>query len=197
MERIVHNHKFHMYVTSKNCQNNYHKLCKFIESFGSGNSSLRIYYHWKIQNQCIFLKSWCKKQGRIEDFYICCFFLKHSGRPVISILKSLGQREEQNNAAALNLLKSDSLRVDDFFGSAFAVDLAGVTKLFFIILSETSFLHLISCVSTNSFYRFWPIFGIASMKAQTSSLYAISVPTLINEPSKNGLVESNLPIMVV
>ena len=68
---------------------------------------------------------------------------------MISILKTLAQREGRNNAVALNLLKSDSLRVDVFFGSAFAVDLAGVTKLFFVIVSETRFLHLISRVSTN------------------------------------------------
>ena len=84
----------------------------------------------------------------------CCFFVKHPGRPVISILKTLTQREGRNNAAAFNLLKSDSLRVDVFFGSAFAVDLAGVTKLFFVIPSETRFLHLISCVSTNSLFYF-------------------------------------------
>ena len=48
-------------------------------------------------------------------WYICCFFVKHSGRPVISILKTSAQREGRNNAAALNLLKSDSLRVDLFF----------------------------------------------------------------------------------
>ena len=57
-------------------------------------------------------------------WYLCCFFLKHSGRPVITILKTLALREERNNAAALNLFKPDSLRVDFFSESAFAVDLA-------------------------------------------------------------------------
>ena len=85
---------------------------------------------------------------------MCCFFVKHSGISVSSILKISAQREGRNNAAALNLLNSDSLRVDVFFGSAFAVDLARVTKLFFVIVSETSFLHLISRISTNSFYCF-------------------------------------------
>ena len=82
------------------------------------------------------------------------FFVKQAGRPVISILKTSVEREGRSNAAALNLLKSDSLRADVFFGSVFAVDLAGVTKLFFVIVSETSFLHLISRVSTNSLYCF-------------------------------------------
>ena len=64
MENIVHNQELQVYVTSKNCQNSYHKLCqyvnklqtdreqtadkfnnsicKFAERFGSGNSYLRI-----------------------------------------------------------------------------------------------------------------------------------------------------------
>ena len=29
MEKIVHNHEFHVYVTSRNCQNSYHKLCQY------------------------------------------------------------------------------------------------------------------------------------------------------------------------
>ena len=84
------------------------------------------------------------------QWYICCFLVKHLSTPIISILKTSVQREGQNNAAALNFLKPDSLRVDVFFGSAFAVDLAEVTKLFFEILLETSFFHLIIVVSTNS-----------------------------------------------
>ena len=78
------------------------------------------------------------------------FFVKYSGRPMISISKTLVQREGRNDDATLDFLKSDSLRVGIFFGFAFTVDLAGVTKLFFIIASETGFLHLISCLSTNS-----------------------------------------------
>ena len=30
MERIVYNHELHVYVTSENCQNNYHKLCQHV-----------------------------------------------------------------------------------------------------------------------------------------------------------------------
>ena len=67
----------------------------------------------KICNNCYLL-----------PWYLCCFFLKHSGRPVVSILKTSALIEGRNNAAALNLLKPDSLRVDVFFMSAFAVDLA-------------------------------------------------------------------------
>ena len=130
-------------------------------------------------------------------WYTCCFFLKHSGRPVIFILKTLAEREGRNNAAALNLSKSDYLRVGSFFGSAFAVDLAGVAKIFFVIVSETSFLHLISRVSTNSLYCFWPTSGIDSTKAHTSPLYETSALTLKNKSSKNGLIGSNLPITLV
>ena len=90
-------------------------------------------------------------------WYICCFFVKHSGRLVISILKTSAQREGWNNAATLNLLKSDSLRVCVFFESVFVVDFAGVTKLFFLVVSKISLMHLISCLSTNSLYYIWPI----------------------------------------
>ena len=123
-------------------------------------------------------------------------FLKHSDRPVIYNPKTSAQREGQNDAATLNLLKSDSLRVV-FFGFAFAVDLAGVTKLFFVIVSEKGFLHLISHVPTKSSYFCWPTSGIVSVKARTSSLYTMSVLILIKESSKNGLIGSSFPNMVV
>ena len=54
-------------------------------------------------------------------WYICCFFVKHSGRRAISILQASGQRERQNNAAFLNSLKLNSLSIDVLFGSAFSV----------------------------------------------------------------------------
>ena len=82
------------------------------------------------------------------------FFLKAFRQTGHFYFENLGEREGRNNAAALNLSKSDYLRVGSFFGSAFAVDLAGVAKIFFVIVSETSFLHLISRVSTNSLYCF-------------------------------------------
>ena len=86
-------------------------------------------------------------------WYICCFFVQHSGRLVISILKTSAQSEGRNNAATLNLLKSDSLKVCVFFEFfVFVVDFAGVTKLFFLVVSKISLLHLISCLSTNSLY---------------------------------------------
>ena len=106
-------------------------------------------------------------------WYTCCFFVKHSGRTVISILKTLAEREGRNNAAALNLSKSNYLRVGIFFGSAFAVHLAGDAQIFFVIVSETSFLHLISRISTNSLYCFWPTSGIDSTKAHTPCLPTI------------------------
>ena len=125
------------------------------QSFGSGNRSLIIYYGRKIQNQSIFLRAKVRDRVGLKIFdkcdllrwYICCILVKHLSRPIISILKTSVQREGQNT---LNFLKPDSIRVDVFFGSAFAVDLAEVTKLFFEILLETSFFHLISGVSTNS-----------------------------------------------
>ena len=50
----------------------------------------------------------------------------------------------------LQLLISSSLIL--FLKSAFAVDLAGITKLFFLNVSETSFLHLISRVLKSYLY---------------------------------------------
>ena len=47
------------------------------------------------------------------------------------------QRERQNNATSLNLLKLNSLGIDILFRSASAVYVAGATKLLLIIISET------------------------------------------------------------
>ena len=57
-------------------------------------------------------------------------FVKHSDRPVISILKTLAQREGWDNVADLNLFKPNFLRVEVLFGSAFAVHLPGVKSCF-------------------------------------------------------------------
>lgn len=81
----------------------------------------------------------------------------------------------------LILLKSNPVRVGVFSGSFCTVDLAGVTILFFLIVSEIPFLHPISPVSINSFCCCWPSSVIELAKAWTSSLYVISVPSLINE----------------
>ena len=78
----------------------------------------------------------CKTFRQTGDFYF----------------ENLSQRQGQNNAATLNLLKSDSLRAGIFFGPAFAVDLTGVKESFFVIVSQTSFLHMISRVSANSLH---------------------------------------------
>ena len=94
----------------------------------------------------------------------------------------MAQREGRNNAAALNLLKLDYLRVNVFFGS---VDLARVTKLFFVIVLKSNFFASDKQCIINSLYCYLPTSGIESTKAHTSSLYAMSVPTLINESSKN------------
>lgn len=51
----------------------------------------------------------------------------------------------------LILLKSNPVRVGVFSGSFCTADLAGVTILFFLIVSEIPFLHPISPVSINSF----------------------------------------------
>ena len=77
------------------------------------------------------------------------FFVKHLSRPVISILTTFGQRERRNYAASPDLFK---LRVGVLSGSVFAVHVAGVTKLFLVIVLETILLHLNSRVSTNSLY---------------------------------------------
>lgn len=58
-------------------------------------------------------------------------FAKHSGTSIGSILKNSSQEVEQNNTGSLNL--------GVFFESAFAVELAGVAKLVFVVLSEVSF----------------------------------------------------------
>ena len=215
VEKIVQNHEIHAYVTS-NYANTWtprgkvfakfnNLIFKIVESFGCGNSSLRFYYQWKSKISASFLRADIRDEGESKifnycDLLLCCihsFFVKHSERPVVYISKTSTQRDGRSNAATNNLLKSDSWSVGVFFGSAFAVDLAGVTKLFSVILSETSFLHLISRVSINRLYCFWLIFGIESTKALTSSLYAISVPSLINQSSKNGLTGRNLPVTVV
>ena len=79
-------------------------------------------------------------------------FVKHLGRPVISILTTSAQRARRNYAASLDFLKLHSLSVGVFFGSAFGVHVTGVTKLFLVTVSETILLHLNSRVSTNSLY---------------------------------------------
>ena len=215
MEKIVQNHELHACVIS-NYVNTWtsrgkvlarfnNSIFKIVESFGCGNSSLRIYITEKSKISASFLRADVRDGGESKifnycDLLLCCihsFFVKHTERPVIYIWQTSAQWDGQSNAATLNLLKSNSLRVGVFFGSAFAVDLAGVTKLFFVILSETSFLHPISHVSINRLYCFWLISGIESTKARTSSLYVISVPSLINQSSKNGLTGSNLPVAVV
>ena len=56
MEKIVHGHELHVYVTSKDCKNSFHQIMgkcnnsiyKFVESIHSGNSCLRIHYRWKV-----------------------------------------------------------------------------------------------------------------------------------------------------
>ena len=130
-------------------------------------------------------------------WYSCCFFVKHSGRLAISILITSAQRERRNNAASINLLKLNSLSLGVLFGSAFAVHVAGPTKSFFVIVSEAIFWHLKNCVSANSLYCCWRTSGIESTEARRFSLYAIPVPTLINESSKNRLIGSNFPITEV
>ena len=37
MERIVHNHELHVYVTLKNYQNNYHMLCQYVNIQWTGS----------------------------------------------------------------------------------------------------------------------------------------------------------------
>ena len=111
-------------------------------------------------------------------------FEKHSGTLVGSILKTSSQKEGWS--------KTNSLHLGVFFESAFVVELAGVAKLVFVILSEVSFLQLISRVSTSHFYCCWPNSGIGLTKVHTFALYALSVPILINEFFKNGLIVSNL-----
>ena len=52
-------------------------------------------------------------------WYICRFSVKHPGKPlnyIQTILETTAQREARNNAIALNLLNSGSLRVGVFLG---------------------------------------------------------------------------------
>ena len=69
-------------------------------------------------------------------WHICCFFVKHSGRPDISILTTSAPRERRNNAASLNLLKLKHRR---FFGSAFSIYVEETTKLFLVIVERNIF----------------------------------------------------------
>ena len=114
-------------------------------------------------------------------WYICCFFVKHSGRPAITILTTSAQRERRNNGACLNLLKLF------FGGSAFAAYLAGAAKLFLVIVSETYFWYLKSRLSTNSLHFIRCTSGTESTNASSFSLYLMPDPTLINQSSKEWI----------
>ena len=139
MEKIVHNHGLHVMwlqvtvkITITNYVNRwtsrrqvldkfYNSICKFDESFDSGNRNLRIYYHWKIQNVKILITVICYR-GRAAGKAL---------RQTNHLYLTTSAQRGRNNAATLNLSKSDSLRVGVFFGSVFAVDLAGVKKVIF------------------------------------------------------------------
>ena len=133
------------------------------------------------------------------DLYLgtCCCFVKHSFRPAIFVLTASVQREKRNNAASLNLIMLHSLSIGLLFRSAFAVYVAGATKLFLLIVSETISLALKSRLSTNSLYCCWNTSSIESTDACSFSLYGISDPVLITESSKNRLIGKNLPTTVV
>ena len=159
----------HVYVTSKNCQDSYRKLSIrerpedrfWINLFPSANSLKLLAVvttAWKFtiaeksRISASFLRADVRNGVGSKIFNKCALlpFVKYPDRLVIFNWETSAQREEQNNAAPLNLLKSDSSREGIFFGFTFVVDLVGVTKLFFVIVSEASFLHLISHVSTKS-----------------------------------------------
>ena len=103
-------------------------------------------------------------------------FCKHSDRPVISIFQ-----------IPLLICYSQILQ-----GKAFYLGLCcrfrRSYEIIFLIISEISYLHLISRASINSFHCCWSTFRIESTKAHTSSLYRMSFPTLINESSRNGFI---------
>ena len=130
-------------------------------------------------------------------WYISYFFVKLLGRPAISILTTSVQRERRNNAASLNLLKLSSLTIGVLFGSAFAVYVAGATKLFILIVSQKFFWQLKSRLSTKSLHYYWRTSSTEPTNARGFALYAMPDLTLINEFSKNGLIGSNLSTTVV
>ena len=138
----------------------------------------------KIFNNCVLL-----------PWNICCFCktFRQTGH---FHFDNLCKRARRNYAASLDFLKLHSLSVGVFFGSAFAVHVTGVTKLFLVIASETILLHLNSRVSTNSLYYCWRTSGIQSTKARSFSPNAMSGPTLTHESFKKGLIRSNLPTTV-
>ena len=72
-------------------------------------------------------------------------------------------------------------------GSHFATYLAGATKLFFVIVSETFFWYLKSRLSTNFLHFCWRTSGIESTKASSFSLYLMPDSTLINESCKEWI----------
>ena len=102
----------------------------------------------------------------------CCFFGKHLGRLVSSVL-TISARERRNNAASPNLLQLNSFCVGIFFWSAFVIRVAGTTQLFLANVSETTFLRGKIRASTNSLYYCECTFSIESTKARSSSLYTM------------------------
>ena len=127
---------------------------------------------------------------------MCCFFVKNSGRLVISILKTSAQCERWSDADVINFLKSDYLRVCVFFGSRFAVDWAEVTKLFFV--SETRIFASDKPRINKFFILFFTYFQYRiDESTHLLTMRDMSVLTLINEFSENGSTWSNLQITVV
>ena len=119
MEKLVHNHGRHVYVTSKNCQNNYHKVSEHPEDWFSTNSiipsanSLKVLAVVTAAGKSEISASFLRVDVRdgvgskifnncnLLPWYSCCFYVKHSGRPVIFILRTAAQREGRNNPTVL------------------------------------------------------------------------------------------------
>ena len=137
MGKIVHNHELHVYVTSKNCQNKYHKLCQYMNIQWTGSLQIQLFHlqiRWtffavvtavwkfiiaeKSRISAYFLRADVRGGIRLKIFnnrhllswYIFCFFGKAFRQTGHFYFENISTREGRNDAAALNLLESDSLR---------------------------------------------------------------------------------------
>ena len=192
-------------VISKNCQNSYRKLSipehpenRFSANFiiPSANplkvltvvtATWEFTVGEKSKISASFLRDDVRDGVESKIFGNCNFYLGRAANKAFRqtsyfFLTTSAQREGPHNAATLYLLKSDSLRVGVFFGSIFSVNLAGVKFIFRNGIRNKFFASDKRCIN-KFFILFWPTSDKESTKAQTSSLYAMSVPTLISESS--------------
>ena len=101
----------------------------------------------------VFLESQCKIQGRNEYRDISAVFCKTFGQTGHFHFDNLCTKRKTKLCCLSWFAKvTFFLSVGVLFGSVFVVHVAGATKLFFVIVTETILLHLNSLVLTNYLY---------------------------------------------